>query len=218
MTELDSTQTDGTQGSQPAGSSASGSGGSFDPSELKAVIDSLSSTVKEIDARTRSLQGDKDRGISKLTKEIEDAKNRLAAVERLKKLGLTEDEAVLELASRQASSNQPVTPAPVGNETVKVDEIIGEYGLDMTNPEVKIAFEGRQFKSREEAELTAARLLKPKPKPTNAQMPAQPASPTSVTGDADSLIVKYNELAKKPSVNFQEMQGIKKRLQEMKVW
>lgn len=189
MTGLDST-TSGTEGSQPKGSSESGSVGSFDPAKLQDAFEGLSKKLEEIDQRTRSLQGDKDRAVNKTRAELEAVKKQLAEVDRLKKLGLSEDEAMEEFAYRQSRNQQPQTPAPVGNETVKVDEIIGEYGLNMSNPEVKTAFEGKQFKSREEAELTAARLLKPKPTPTSAQAPAQVAQPVAQSGDLEKSYKK----------------------------
>lgn len=195
--ELDSTQS-GTEGSQPEGSSGSGSGGSFDPAKLQEAISGFSKRLEEIDQRTRSLQGDKDRAVNKTRAELEAIKKQLAEVERLKKLGLSEDEAMEELAYRQTRNVQPQAPVPVGNETVKVDEVIAEYGLDPSNPEVKLAFE-KQFKSREEAELTAARLLKPKPKPTPAQAPAQPVQSTVQSADLQKQYEKDLENLRKQS-------------------
>lgn len=187
--ELDSTQTEGTQGSQPKGSGVSGSGGSFDPAKLQEAFDSLSKRLEEIDQRTRSLQGDKDRAVNKTRAELEAVKKQLAEIDRLKKLGLSEDEAMEEFAYRQSRNQQPQTSVLVGNEAVKVEEVIEEYGLDITNPEVKLAFE-KKFKSREEAELTAARLLKPKPTPTQAQAPATPAQSTAPSGDLEKSYKK----------------------------
>lgn len=64
-------------------------------------------------------------------------------------------------------------------QSADVTAIISEYGLDLSDPVVKVAFEGKNF-SRQDAELLAGRLLKDKskrPTPTDAQAPSQEGTP-----------------------------------------
>lgn len=69
-------------------------------------------------------------------------------------------------------------------------KVIAEYGLDLSNPEVKLAFENKQFKSDVEVKAVVADLMKPKPTPTQAQTPAKPAEKLS---SADGNLQKAYE-------------------------
>lgn len=190
--ELDSNQTDGTPAQPNAGGSEGGvSGGSFDPKKLEDVLTTFSKKIEEIDSRTKSLQGDKDRGVNKTRKELEEVKKQLAEIEALKKRGLSEEEAIEEYDFRQTVRQLREQPtAPVGSETVDVGKVIAEYGLDLSNPEVKLAFENKQFKSDVEVKAVVADLMKPKPTPTQAQTPAKPAEKLS---SADGNLQKAYE-------------------------
>lgn len=190
--ELDSNQTDGTPAQPNAGGSEGGvSGGSFDPKKLQEALTTFSKRLEEIDSRTKSLQGDKDRGVNKTRKELEEVKRQIAEIEALKKRGLSEEEAIEEYDFRQTVRQLREQPAaPVGSETVDVGKVIAEYGLDLSNPEVKLAFENKQFKSDVEVKAVVADLMKPKPTPTQAQTPAKPAEKLS---SADGNLQKAYE-------------------------
>lgn len=198
--ELDSNQTDGTPAQPNAGGSEGGvSGGSFDPKKLQEALTTFSKRLEEIDSRTKSLQGDKDRGVNKTRKELEEVKKQLAEIEALKKRGLSEEEAIEEYDFRQTVRQLREQPAaPVGSETVDVGKVIAEYGLDLNNPEVKLAFEGKQFNSPVEVKAVVADLMKPKPTPTQAQLPAKPADKVpSADGDLQKAYEKELDVLRK---------------------
>jgi len=91
--------------------------------QLQASLDTLTSKVGELDARTRTLQGDKDKGVQKALNEVGDLRSKIADYENLKER-LGADGAVEQIAMRdtlraiqaQLEGSQPVSTQPVGNE------------------------------------------------------------------------------------------------------
>lgn len=197
--ELDGNLPSGTPSAPTeSGSQGGDSGGSFDPRELQKALDAFKKQIEEIDARTKALQGDKDRGIKKTEREMDVLKRQIAELEMLKKRGLGEDEAFEELGFRQAVRDFKQSIAarnvPSGNgdeKAVNAESLIAEYGLDVSSPEVKLAFEGKQFRTEIEVKAAIADLMKPKPTPTLAQMPARPSTP--ISDDADVLKRQYEK-------------------------
>ena len=186
-TEADSALLDGTSskanagGSQEAGAKQSSD---FDAAKLQSTLETLTGKLAEIDARTRALQGDKDRGVAKANKEVDDLKRKIAAYEKLKKSGLDEDDAAEELTFRedirslkeQIASLGPVSGQRAGSAqsgTVDAAAVIAELGLPDL-PEVA-AFRQRTFSSESELLREATKLaigLASKPQPNAAQRAA----------------------------------------------
>ena len=231
MTTLDSTSQEGTQESPNSEGSVSGNG-QQSSYVTKEQFDSL---MSRLDKFERAAQSDKDRAVKRTNERLDGLEAQVkpilerAAVlmkggadpnEALTQAQSEHEEVELKQAMREFFKGGKLPSQPEGNgesKGVDVQSVIAEYGLDLNNPEVKLAFDGKQFNSLEQAELTAARLLKPKPTPTAAQTPAKPSSPAQVI-DADSLIAEFNELSKHPSKNMSRLNEIKKKLREEKVW
>ena len=148
--------------------------------------------LKRIEKMVSSFQSGKDRGITKVQDENAELRKNLADLQALMKKGLSEDEAFEQLGNRKADDEfkqailevrdflkggKPV-PAQAGG-AFDPTEVITDLGLDPNDPVVRAAFDGKHL-TLEQAEATAARLVREKkrqPTPTSAQMPAKTAQP-----------------------------------------
>jgi hypothetical protein len=173
---------------QPSSQNEGGKPGSFDAKALQTAIDSIAKKVEEIDARSKSLQGDKDRSVVKTNKEVEELKRKFAEIEKFRKAGYDDDTAFEESDFRdavRALKNQiaTVSQAPAGNGVVDVAKVIAETGLDAQDPEVVASgIAGKQYASVLEAENAALRLKlqkATKPQPSDADRVSSPLSPPS---------------------------------------
>lgn len=231
MSTMDSTSQPGTQ-PQPSGEGSQEGSGQQSSFVTKEQYDALLNRFEKFE---RTAQGDKDRAVKRTNERLNELEAQVkpilerAAVlmkggaepnEALSQAQNEHEEAELKQAMRDFFKGGALPSQPAGNgesKGVDIQSVIAEYGLDLNNPEVKIAFEGKQFSTIEQAELTAARLLKPKPSPTAAQTPAKPI-PSNPETDAGRLIDEYNELLKHPSKNQARMKEIDGELRKMKVW
>lgn len=189
--DVDSGQPEGTAGSpNSAGSQGKGdSSGSVDAQKLQTAIEALIKRQDEIDARTRALQGDKDRGVTKARQEVDDLKRKFAEIEKLKKSGLDEDTAFDELSFREdvrslrqeISKLNPAQPQAAGNgEKLAVDvaKVLADYQLDGNDPEVVEKVLKGNYSSPEQAELAALKLAYRR---ANSTTPS-PAASTALAG------------------------------------
>lgn len=111
----------------------------FDAAKLQSTIEALTRKLDEVDKRSASLQGDKDRAVTKTAKEVDDLKRKIAEIEKLKGSGLDSDAAIEEFSFREdvrAIKDQlsklgqaPATPA--GNEQSGADaaKVVEQYGF-----------------------------------------------------------------------------------------
>jgi len=147
--ELDSGQVAGTASSpNEAGSQSKGdSTGSFDAAKLQSTLEVLSRKLEEVDARSRALQGEKDRGVNKATKEVEELKAKIAEYEKLKSKGFDLDEAVDEIDFKSTirqikdrldgiipASQQATGTSPVGV-TEAAKSVFEKAKVDLNSPE-----------------------------------------------------------------------------------
>lgn len=186
--DLDSNHTEGTPASPNTGSSAESgdSGGSFDASKLQTTIEALTKRLDEVDSRSKALQGDKDRGITKTKSEVEELKRKFAEIEKLKKTGLDEDAAFHEFSFREEvtslreqlsklNSAQPSTAGNGAGAVVDKAKVIAEYGLDGNDPEVIAELISKNLNSPLEAENAALKLAYRRAKPTPSSVAASTA-------------------------------------------
>lgn len=231
MATVDSTSQPGTQ-PQPNGEGSTEGSGQQSSFVTKEQYDAL---LSRLDKFERTAQGDKDRAVKRTNERLNELEAQVKPIleraatlikggadptEALSQAQTEQEEAELKEDMRTFFKTGTLPSQPAGSgagKGVDVISVIGDYGLDMNNPEVKLAFEGKQFSSLEEAELTAARLLKPKPSPTAAQTPAKPV-PSTPDVDSNDLISEYDNLTKHPSQNLNRMKEIEGKLREMKVW
>lgn len=226
-TDLDGGLTNGTPASPNAGGSEGqgDSGNSFDASKLQTTIESLMKRLDEVDARSKALQGDKDRAVNKASAEIDDLKRKFAEIEKLKKAGLNEDDAFTELKFRdeirevreKLSSINPAQPSPAGNGNglaVEQAKVLSEYGLDGNDPEVIEKVLKQPWKSPAELENLALKVAYKRA----TSSPPSPAASTSVQGvpagmsDTASLVQKLGEMQRTPSKYRKEIAEITAKL------
>jgi len=175
------TQTTNSESSAGAGASNS----SFDATKLQSLIEGFGRRIEEIDARTKSLQGDKDRAVVKTKKEVEELKAKIAEYEKLKSKGMEPDDALEEMDFRQTvrqlqdqlSRLGPVQTPPAGtgaSATEEAAKVIEQYKLDPNDPAVSKLFSLKGDALRAEAADMALRKLN--------QAPPDASAASSITG------------------------------------
>jgi hypothetical protein len=209
--DLDNGSTpDGTPVSPNIGSSQTqnASGGSFDAGKLQATLEKLATKLEEVDARSRSLQGEKDRGVAKTGKEIE----------KLTKGGLGLDEAVEEFDFRETVKQLKtqigqINPVPAQSEgngqsgAVDTAKVFGElFGADSLKDPALAPLLAKQYKNVEEAQAAAYKH----------HFEVSPQSPslagTSVKLDVAAKVARLQELQKRPTLNRDEITRLTKEL------
>jgi hypothetical protein len=219
----DQASTDQNAANVPSSDGNGASGGSFDASKLQAVFEKLATKLEEVDARTRALQGDKDRAVTKTNKEVETLAKQFAEIEKLVKGGMDVNAAVDEYSFRetvkelksQLGNATSVSAPPVGNgegRTMEVAKVFTELGLDLKDPRVLVEMQ-KSYKDPDALELAAYRLSKviaSAPNPTFSQSPALTGA--SAKTDVTSKIARLQELQKRPTLYRDEISRLTKEL------
>lgn len=225
-TNMDSDPQAGTP-STPSGGSSGGtgdSGGSIDAKALQASFEALTRRLDEVDARSKALQGDKDRGIKKTNEEVNELKRKFAEIEKLRKSGMDDDAAIEELTFRdevrslkdQLAKLNPAQPQPAGNgDRLVVDaaQVVKQYGLDGTDAEVIEKIFRQDFKSQQEVEFAALKIAYQRAKPNQpspSAAPAQVGQPAS--NDSEATVSRLRDLQKNPIRNKVEIAKLEKEL------
>lgn len=220
----DQAKADGSVANTPGSNGNGASGGSFDASKLQATLEKLSSKLEEVDARSRALQGDKDRSVTKTSKELEILKKQFAEIEKLTKGGLDLDAAVEEYDFRatvrdlksQLGQATSVSTPPVGNGesgTADVAKVFEQFGLDPKDPRVLVEMQ-KSHKDPDALELAAYKLSKSlatAPNPTPSQNPAMQDGGAAHENVSDK-IARLQLLQKTPTKN---VAAIKKLVAEL---
>ena len=192
-------------GGTPAQPNAGGSQGQGDSNSSSASqtqsLEAVLSRLDELDKRTRALQGEKDRGVSKTQKDVEELKNKIAQIDKLTKRGMSQDEAFEYISERDAlleaaellRSQKSVSAqtSPVGNGAgMAVDKakILAQYGLNENDPDVQHALQ-----SESDVEKVALRVAfkRSQKQPDPAAAPATSTS-TQATNQSD-LMAQYQK-------------------------
>lgn len=214
----------GTPGSPNSGGSQEQnvSGGSGDAQSLQATLDSLNKKLGELDARTKSLQSDKDRGVQRTEREVNELKKKFAEVEKLKSRGLSDDDAFEEvelrenirLISQQLKANTPAQTSPAGNgngQAVDRASVLSQYGLDENDPDVTAAMAG--VKTAEQAELAALKVIYRRDrKPTPDASAAPVATGTPVSDNSGELVNTLAKLQADPVRNAKKIKEVEEKL------
>lgn len=223
--DLDSGQPTGTAGSptRQGSSGSDASSSSFDAAKLQSLIEGFGKRIDEIDSRTKSLQGDKDRAVVKTKKEVEELKAKIAEYEKLKSKGLEPDEALDEMDFRQTVRQLQeqlgklgsVQSSPAGNGQSQTTEaakaVIDELKLDANAPEVVSILAKGLDPDKQELELRR-HAARPKPPPSATESPVLPATPAAPAGDTVAMIAKLNELMLNRSKNKPEIDRLSAEL------
>jgi hypothetical protein len=211
-------------GSQGQGASSS----SFDAAKLQATLEALTKKVEEADARSRSLQGDKDRGVAKTRKEVDALKAQFAEIEKLTRDGMALDDAVEEYDFRSTvrelkTQLANLIPAPnptAGSGTVEaanVAKVFADYGLDLKDPRV-LEVAQRGYKDPDALELAAFKLSKSlaaSPTPNPAQNPAGNVQQPSSNNIADVINAYEQELKAIPRGQTMAVSNLKAKYRKI---
>jgi hypothetical protein len=192
---------------QPSSQGEGGKQGSVDALKLQSALEAITKKVEEIDARSKALQGDKDRGVVKTNKDVEELKRKIAEIEKYRKAGFDDDSAIEEISFRDSvrilkDQIATLNPASAGNGAVDVAKVISEVGLDAQDPEVVAAFAGKQFTDPRDAELAALKLAMRKankPQPSDADRASSPISPPSPGKSSADLLADWDKVKKYPT-------------------
>ena len=203
-TQVDGDQTDGT--TQNANSGLSEGNGdkqlSFDAAKLQSTLDALASKVGELDARYKTLQGEKDKGVKHALNEVSDLRSQIAEYKELeKRLGSEGAMEQIEIKQTLAQMNQTLEQLQKGSASTQTTGTSASGAADtakafagvfseeeLKDPRVAAGM-AKQHKTVEEAELAAYRLqrqLASSPSPKDAQGAALQGKP-SPSGDYDDL-------------------------------
>ena len=225
--DLDSGQASGTAGSPASQSSSGGSAsdGSFDAAKLQSLIEGFGKRIDEIDSRTKSLQGDKDRAVVKTKKEVEELKAKIAEYEKLKSKGMEPDEALDEMDFRSTvrqlqeqlsklGSVSTQTPGKdAGGAADATKAVIEELKLDANSTDVISVLAKGLDADKQELELRRL-ATRQKPAPSAADSTTITTPPvTSVKAETGTMIARLNELQKYPSKNKAEIDRLSKELE-----
>jgi len=159
-------------GSQETGDKQS----SFDATKLQSTLEALAKKLDEVDKRSASLQGDKDRGVNKATAEVEALKKKIAELEKYRKAGYDDDAALEEISFRESVrevKNQiaELKAVSAGNGAVDVAKVVSDHGLDVKDPEVIVEILSKKWDNPDLAELAVRRFKDKqaaKPEPSDA--------------------------------------------------
>jgi hypothetical protein len=196
--DLDSGQSQGTSQNTNSGGSA-GNGdkqSSFDAAKLQSTLEALGRKLDEVDARSKALQGDKDRDVKSTKKEVQELKRQIAEIEKLKSAGLEPDAAVEEHRGLREQLNKlnPASNQPAGNGASGADErtrLIEELKLDGNDPKVMQAVRDEADFAKLAARLVTIKATAPPP-PDPALAPPMQGSPAA-PADAKQLIGDYQK-------------------------
>jgi len=228
--EVDGGQSGGTtQNTSSGGSNGQGdSGGSFDAQKLQSTIEALTKKLDEVDARSKALQGDKDRGITKTKEEVSDLKRKIAEIEKLKKTGLDEDGAIEEHSFRedvrsikdQLSKLGSVQTQVSGKDEGLADDVakvFADYEVDPNTPETT------KFLSLKGSELKAAvadyafRKTKHTPADSSEASSLQgkgAAGGKMTDAEANSKYSELKTLYRDPTINASKIKTLRKELSD----
>jgi len=225
---VDSGQSNGTPASPNAGGSVGNgdSNGSNDASKLQSTIEALTKKLDEVDARSKALQSDKDRGVNKTKEEVTELKRKIAEIEKLKKAGLDEDGAIEELSFRdeiravrqQLSQLNPTPTQPAGNgngQAVDKAKTLQEYGLSENDPDVATELSGKVFNTALELENAALKIAYKranKPQPDNSAAPAYQSGTPNTPPNEDKIYSELAELSKNYTANKSKIEALQARL------
>lgn len=202
--DLDSGQTlEGTvDASTSAGSQATGDKqGSLDAAKLQSAIEALSKQVA-------SLQGDKDRGVQKALKGFDELNQKVAELERIKKLtGLDGAQAYEELEFRDTLRDVKVllqnqkastrTPDKADGGAEERLKLFDSYGLDPNSPDA-VALSGL---SGDALELAVARRVRGRTQPDASEASTVTAKTAPKSEDVEEKATRLKEMYRHPSRN-----------------
>lgn len=178
------------------------------------------------------LQSDKDRGIAKVSKELDSIK---PILERVKQIAGLDDKQVVELQDqleydeirrRVLNPNTQIdNPASLGSGAANVaspaESLVSKFQMDTADPQVKQAIIDANGDTSDLAlrlaNLKVTRATAPQPNSANASPPAGGAPVGALSrSDIEEKAAKLNQLLLEPTKNAREIAALEKVLDEAK--
>lgn len=205
-----------------------------DPEQVtqsKVNLEQLQSSVERLTGLVRSLQSEKDKGVSQVKKDVSEIQDALARYDKLRVKGMDAEEAIAEIVNgatiqdqlktltetvnRLAAGSGTGTPLPGSSD---VTQVFAKVGLDPNDPDVLIAASELKGKSPEAIELAAYRLRDRKatqPEPTPAQAAALRNGPPTPPNKGAEIEAGYlADVAKVPRGNIDALNQVKRKWRE----
>lgn len=213
--DVDSGLAAGTQGAPtPQGSNQQAAQpGSVDAARLQQTLEALTRKLDEVDARSKAAQSDKDRGVAQTRKEVQELKRQIAEVDRLRKSGLEDDDAIEEVTFRDEvralrqdiARLAPVQAQGTGNPpdlAVEKARILREAQIDANSEEgVRLLTAGHKTAEAFEADAYKLRFRQ-------TRTPSPAAAPTAPGGSiAGSQNVDLQALGKAYEAEVKQHRG-----------
>jgi hypothetical protein len=209
----DSEVLDGTQGAATPEGSNNNAGQPSSATDA-SVAGTIARLSQQVDALSRQIQSDKDRGVKRVGERVDKLEGDLrqvlqSAMQQGKSVGdlmgdleRQEDEEqrqiIRDLAQVVRSGQFPTKPAgQADSQGVNVSEVLETLELDPTDTRVQ-AFRAQQFGSLDEAYRQAAALRKSikTTQPTDADQPSTVSKAPRPAGNQEQLLTEYKEQSK----------------------
>lgn len=183
--------------------------------------------VKNLEGQVRALQSDKDKGIAKVGKQVNDLAEQMAKYESYRESGLKPEQAIREMQIDALLAGQPnegsteVLPKEEGGTEPKVASadhkvILQQLGLQPNDPKVLEVLREKDNFIDQVVSFAALATEKAKTQqtPTNAAQVMPSAAGATTTETIDSLTEELNEKMLEPGKNMKRIQEIRKMLKE----
>jgi len=213
---------DGNPTAGTTNSTGTSSDNSIDAKKLQSAIDDLTRRLDEVDTRARTVQGEKDKTLSKTTKEVEELKRQIAEIEKLKKSGLDPDAAIEEFSFReevrglkdQLARLNPASAKSAGNGVsgvaTEAQRLANELKLDLNDKDIADAVASGNVTT-----LFKVAMGKQSPSPSSLELPP-PSGQTPQKIDVDAKIAQLAEMQKTPSKYRAQIKKITEELDAVK--
>lgn len=217
VNSMDSGSPAGTDGSQPAASPGQNQPSS--PAGEPSLADVLK-IVTSLDAQVRALQGNKDKGIAKVSRRMDTVEELLAEFNALKAEGWTEKQA-LRLMSRDELSDKPsIEPEPAatvakgGNlsnsPNVDTDALLTAAGIQPNDPEVTKLYREGKTSLVDIAQFIVERKARASATPNPAQvLPGSGGQSLNAQPELDEITTELARLMQNPTANWNQIRALK---------
>lgn len=206
----------GTDGSQPTASPAQGQPSS--PASEPTLADVLK-IVTSLDAQVRALQGNKDKGIAKVSRRMDTVEELLAEFNALKAEGLSEKVA-LRLMRQESLTEEPgIEPEPAAavakggnlsnNPNVDTDALLIAAGIQPNDPEVTKLYREGKTSLTDVAQFIVERKARATATPNPAQvMPGTGGQSLNAQPELDEITTELARLMQNPSANAAQIRKL----------
>ena len=209
----------GTGDSQSPASPAQSPQGS--PASEPTIADVLKK-LADMDSQVRSLQGNKDKGITKFAKRLDSFEERLAEFNELKSEGYSDKRALQfmrlnSLAEDPGAENEPAAVVDKGgnlnhNPNVDTDALLRASGIEPNDPEVTQLYRQGKTTVLDIARFIVDRKARAEAQPNPAQvLPGGGGQSLSSGNELAELTEQLERLQRNPSQNMAEIRKLSER-------